>query len=754
LRDGVDRAGDRRVSRLPESLVRLIEASGDAGRPNLPAVVQWLLAASEAERLSANDEVRQRLHRLPARSRGGSASRHNAPDEACLPALRLAGVGTASTAQQAVDALDGWEPPAEPVARVLAARKPAWLAEFVESWSRQAPQAARASVDLLVEAGLARRPVEWAGSGRAAARLRLVGPPPRPAGVPPRVAEQLERLTTLELIGQYPDRIGLAAVRAAARQGEVPDIGELAPVLSVPLPPPITDPAELVRLFGQLIEADGSPVLVQRVLAGAVRTAGLPLPDRAAMMGPLLDRAWSRSVPHADTAGRHPGWSYLAALAFSWGTGWRMDYRHFQAEGGGRGEWLSSPDHLPPSRLAGVLGLQVAECTRLISTGVGRQLLSEPSHLSGAVEPELLLRRLRGYDDGAAGRLASAVQLDVELAALRLPRGLGEGFWREARAGCAPVAGRLRHHYAEQREPALRPVVGVPPGHHRQRDRGRPVVLAELADDVADASPADDAPDASPSGIWAVLTDLHDVIGRFEQIMGAFGFFEYDQQAATWSMIAPWHHELLSAHLLMPLARAVQAGNSAAPVVATLLDSPTGAFGPIAHVALVAALQGDAPQTRDIAADAWLATAGDGRLQPGRLAEALVLLARGQALRLDRVVRTVRPTTYEPITGYRALQALVAALPELLASQPPGLIEALELAAELAGRYGIDLIPAELAAEFRQLAAGDADPGLVSAAGRLTELGLDAPDRPLAVEAALEGLLGRLSGQAYSYLIM
>jgi hypothetical protein len=734
------------VSRLPESLMRLIEASGDAGRPNLPAVVQWLLAASEAERLAANDEVRQRLQRLARRT--GSGSRRPAAEEACQPALRLAAVGTASTAQQAVDALDGWEPPAEPMARVLAARKPAWLAEFVESWSRQAPQAARPSVDLLVEAGLARRPVQWAGSGLAAARLRLVGPPPRPAGVPARVAEQLERLTTLELIGQYPDRIGLAAVRAAARQGEVPDIGELAPVLSVPLPPPITDPAELVRLFGQLIEEDGSPVQAQRVLAAAVRTAGLPLPDRAAMMAPLLDRAWSRSVPHADTAGRHPGWSYLAALAFSWGTGWRMDYRHFQAEGGGRGEWLSSPDYLPPSRLAGVFGLQVAECTRLISTGVGLQLLSEPSHLSGAVEPELLLRRLREYRPGAAGRPAPTVQLDVELAALRLPRGLGDDFWREARAGWAPVAERLRRHYAEQRQPVLRPVVGVPPGRHRLRDQGRPVALAELTE------LAGDVPDASPSGIWAVLTDLHDVLGRFEQIMGAFGFFEYDQQAAMWSMIAPWHHELLSAHLLMPLARAVQAGNSAVPPAVTLLDSPTGAFGPIAHVALVAALQGDAPQTRDVAADAWLATAGDGRLQPRRLAEALMLLARGGALRLDQVVRTVRPTTYEPITGYRALQALVAALPELLTIRPPGLVEALELAAELAARYGSDLIPAELAAELRQLAAGDADPGLVSAAGRLTELGPDAPDRPLAVEAALEGLLGRLSGLVYSYLTM
>ena len=449
------------MSRLPESLVRLIEATAEpAGRPVLAAVVQWLLAASEAERLAADAVVRQRLGTLRANHPSGPGSQGNPAEDACHRALRLAGVGTASTAQQAVDALDGWEPPAEPLARVLAARKPPWLAEFVELWSRQAPQAARSSVDLLLEAGLARRPADWAASSRAATRLRLVGPPAQQVAVPARVAEQLERLTTLELTEQYPDRIGLAVVRAAARQGRVPDIAELAPVLSLPLPPPITDPAELVKLFGQLIESDGSPVLVQRVLAAAVRTAGLPLPDRAAMMAPLLDRAWSRSVPHADTAGRHPSWSYLAALAFSWGTGWRMDYRHFQAEGGGRGEWRSSPDYLPPSRLSGVFGLQVAECTRLISAGIGRQLLAEPSHLSGAVEPEVLLRRLRAYPAGSSGRPIPTVPLDVELAALRLPRGLGTDFWREARAGCAPVAEWLRRHYAEQRQPALRPVVG------------------------------------------------------------------------------------------------------------------------------------------------------------------------------------------------------------------------------------------------------------------------------------------------------
>jgi hypothetical protein len=711
------------VSRPPESLVGLIEADTDAtGYRSLPAVAQWLLTASEAERLAANSAVRQQLC--------GLSTVHQS--------LRLAGVGTASTADQAVEALNaGWDAGPELLVRVLAARKPAWLAEFAELWSQQLPRAARPTVDLLVEAGLVRPPAD---PPRGTPRLRLVSMSPQPAGASEVVAEQLERLAALGLAEQCPTGVGLVAVRVAAQQGRVPDIGELPPVLSVALPPPITDPAELVELFGVLIETDGNPVLVQRVLAAAVRTAGLPLRDRAARMAPLLERAWARSVPHADTAGRHPGWSYLAALAFSWGTGWRLDYRHFEPQGGGRGEWISSPDYLPPSRLSGVFGLQVAECTQLISAGIGRQLLSEPTHLCGGVEPGVLLQRLHSLGRPAAGPAAPAVQLDVELAALRLPRDLDEDFWRQARAGCAAVAERLREHHTEQRQPALIPVVGVPSGTYLyQRDQGKPIALAEIADGV---------PDTGRTGVWSVLTDLHGAISRFERIMSTFGFFEYDQQAAMWSMIAPWHHELLSAHLLMPLARALQAGNSSAPSAATVIDSPTGAFGPIAHLALVVALQGGAAETRAIAADAWLATAGDGRLQPRLLADALVLLGRGGALKLDRVVETIRPTTYEPITGYRTLQAFTAALPELLVAEPPELLDAIELVGELAGRYGTELIPAEV----RELAAGRPVTPLVEAARRLAALRSDAPDRPLAVEAALEGLLGRLSGLTYSYM--
>ncbi|HET6211164.1 MAG TPA: hypothetical protein VFD94_12310, partial [Jatrophihabitans sp.] len=163
------------MSRPPEALAGLIDAAGDH---NLAAVTHWLLAASEAERLAANPLVRQLLAGRP---------------RPC-PALRLAGVGTAATAAQAVDALAaGWDAAPEPLVRVLAARRPDWLAEFVQLWDRCAQQPARPVVELIVEAGPVRAPYQLA----------------QPASA--RVAEQLERLITLELTEQLPDRVGLAA---------------------------------------------------------------------------------------------------------------------------------------------------------------------------------------------------------------------------------------------------------------------------------------------------------------------------------------------------------------------------------------------------------------------------------------------------------------------------------------------------------------------------------------------------------------
>jgi hypothetical protein len=88
------------LSRTPEALAGLIDA---AGEHSLAAVAQWLLAASETERIAANPTVRQLLK-----------------DRAvpCRP-LRLAGVGTAAPPAHAVGARAArWDAAPQPLGRV------------------------------------------------------------------------------------------------------------------------------------------------------------------------------------------------------------------------------------------------------------------------------------------------------------------------------------------------------------------------------------------------------------------------------------------------------------------------------------------------------------------------------------------------------------------------------------------------------------------------------------------------------------
>src|SRR6185312_12196328 len=96
----------------------------------------WLLTAAETERIAANPLVQRLLNGRPA---------------PCRP-LRLAVVGTAVTAEQAVAALAaGWDVRPEPLVRVLSARRPDWLAEFVQLWKHPS---AKPVIELLQEAGL------------------------------------------------------------------------------------------------------------------------------------------------------------------------------------------------------------------------------------------------------------------------------------------------------------------------------------------------------------------------------------------------------------------------------------------------------------------------------------------------------------------------------------------------------------------------------------------------------------------------
>lgn len=85
---------------------------------------------------------------------------------------------------------------------------------------------------------------------------------------------------------------------------------------------PVADPAELVSLLARLMEDASDALAVERALAGAVRLAGLPLPERATLAGPLLKRARARAEEDHDGpfSGRLIRCD-MAWLTLTWGTG-------------------------------------------------------------------------------------------------------------------------------------------------------------------------------------------------------------------------------------------------------------------------------------------------------------------------------------------------------------------------------------------------------------------------------------------------
>lgn len=525
-----------------------------------------------------------------------------------------------------------------------------------------------------------------------------------------RCAALVERLPA-----QLRERWELDQALAAARAGSFPRLAPPPATFGTVVPPLEDDPAELARLFGELMERDSDPVLVQQALAAAVRTSSLPLAERAALWAPYRRRADRLPMPFYHN--RVPPQSWIGGVANCWADGRRLTHLWYDADN----RVQTTSEQRAPQSLVEIFQTQAVECTRLMARTPGAVLVAEPTHASGAIDPAILLDRVR--------RLRSNHPwIDLELAALRLPRGLDAEYWNEVCARNEHAGRSLRGYYDRQQLPPLMPAVGLPDHPTWTVGRSRPVALAETPGEERDP------------GIWWALTDLDAMFEYRPHRYDSHGLSTYDAFAWDWTSIAPWHHELIAAHLLIPLSRALMPGNNAAPRSPLALDSATGTLGPVGHLALVLALQGASATTRTPAADTWLAAAGDGRLQPGLVADAMLLLHEGGLLQLNRIIDAIRPTVAEPAAGYRTLEALTSAAPGLLAGKARHLHLLFELAAELAARFGCDCVPSTLRAggETRSTSA------LAVARRRLAQITSDAPERPAAAVAAIEAWISRL----------
>jgi len=356
-------------------------------------------------------------------------------------------------------------------------------------------------------------------------------------------------------------------------------------------------------------------------------------------------------------------------------------------------------------------------CVVFMSRRPGTQLLSEPTRTTAAIDPDALLARLGGV---------APADFDVDLAALRLPRDLDERFWRDAAQRDSSTADRLRWRYARHLTPPL--VVSTTLGRTRY---GRPIWPLDVDTDGSVEPAALDDPAA---GVWDVLIDLHE--RRSPNQYGAS-----DGLVAGWNAIAPWHPELVAAHLMPLLAHAVandNAGNPA-PRSAAVLDAPTGTLGPVGHLGLVLALQGGSATTRTPAADTWFAAASDGRLDPALFGEAITLVHEAGELKLNRVVQTVAMTVADPVVAARTLLALTFAAPKLVEAKARHVHLLLDLAADLAARVGTHGVPPSLLAD-----APRGSSSLAVSRRRLASSRSMGPEGRDAAAGALEALLGRL----------
>ncbi len=294
----------------------------------------------------------------------------------------------------------------------------------------------------------------------------------------------------------------------------------LTPASGDSAPPPLEDPAELVRLLTQLMEDASDPLVLERALGGVVRLATLPSSDRQRLGSPLVRRA--EEFLSGLARGGHALSQWVALLALAWAS-----VPHSLPA------WVSTPFVMEHR---GILGARTMEARHLAEGGPsGAELLAEPSAADGSVHPDALLARL------ATWRGAPLLRYDLEVATLRLPP-VDASFW-EAWEKVHPASAEAarRAYAAGTAELAFEAAIGTAPSGNAHR-KGHPILLAC----ITSAPPAA----AGGSRCWEKLTDLSNPLA---------------DPVASWPLLCPWQPELAAAHLLGTLFGPPRARSGSCP---------------------------------------------------------------------------------------------------------------------------------------------------------------------------------------------
>ena len=507
--------------------------------------------------------------------------------------------------------------------------------------------------------------------------------------------------------------------------------GTPTPGFSIPigpgalLPPPISDPEEVAVAFTKLVEEADDPVLVERALGGAVRTARIPLDSRKRVSEPLAKRAaeqmggWPSALKSGDVR------AMIASVAHAWATGVRPQFAELKGYLLDFSWKYTSVDRkLSPVTPTGVMAVRCMEAIELIVTGAQVELLSEPTHDRGTLDAATFAERARKTYGSWLG--SRPPRYDLELAALRVRRA-------DAGLHIASLPSSVKDRYLK--------LLGELPDAYgfriiasrRVAEYGRrtdPIVLAQVRCTGRE------------SMTLRTLTNLEEPVGTYVRFSADGDYSSrYGRAIKTWPLIAPWLPELTNAHLMRPLSRALQPGkHDYGPAAMACLmnrDTPLDALG---HVVLAMGCMGAEEDTRTAAADVFAAASRDGRLQPEMMASAWIELHRSNVFQAKRLEATLGRLVADPAAGLRIAQSLQASLGPLIEAGAKDRHVLLRLAASAGSANGVFADDPRVGA----IAERDAGSELVAAARALVSVRAHADATPSAANVEiLEGLLQR-----------
>jgi len=600
-------------------------------------------------------------------------------------------------------------------AQLLAASGPALLfrqksiaiaqLKLIEKAARMAPEStADAAAAAAVAFGHERQDIQEA----ALTLIRKLGVPDgQPLALIGRHAADLSPALTAEAaaLGLLGEPGTPAPALTVAQAGDVPGPARAGPEAGGPLPPPVTDPDELVQLFAMLIEDARDPLAAERALAGAVRLSTLPREQRARIAAPVLKRA-ERVMRSYDPFTGELITSDLALVLHAWAGESLPDADEDREVGSYKSKTYAVSGSGRALTMAGIFTARAWEAARLIEAGRGGVLLAEPETERGAIWPATLLDRVREL----AGQGGTVCPYDRDVALLRLAPGPPDELWPELGRLTGRPAGALRDtHRILQLPVAFEAVSGLP--------LGRPLRHSHYWHEHLLARTVEPVPVAPECPSWRLLTALSDPLADHERLYGPsrYNLRDYDAAVAAWALICPWQPEVAAAHLLRPLSDGLISGLTPATTAIESIRHPGHRLGPVGHLALMTGMSSDAGDTRIAAAQLWSEACADGRLDPKLAAAALVRGVRGEALKVSRIADSLRHASHSTLSAYRVVETVIIAADGFAPDYPAGMHALLELAAQLGTRVGVPELPASV----RDLAARRGSTRLIATARQL-----------------------------------